>query len=72
LYVYFRHNDKETIMVVMNNDEKETKTVDKNRYDEFLGKYASAKDVVSGLPVTDLSAITVPPKSALILELIKP
>ena len=27
LYVYFRYNDKESVMVVLNNSDKETRTI---------------------------------------------
>jgi neopullulanase len=69
VYVYFRYDDKETVMVALNNNEKETKTIDKVRYSEFLNKYTSGKEILSGQTLPNLSAITIPPKSAIIVEL---
>jgi glycosidase len=69
VYVYFRFNDKETVMVALNNDEKEYRTIKASRYSEFLQKFSSGKEIISGQTISDLSNILVPPKSAIILEL---
>jgi len=69
VYVYFRYNDRETVMVAMNNNEKETKTLKPGIYDEFLKKYNSGKEIISGKEIKDLTSISVEPKSALIIEL---
>lgn len=68
LYVYFRHNPEKTVMVAINNSDA-ARPVDRIRYAEFLNKYTGASDVLSGVRYDDLSGITVPAKSALILEL---
>jgi glycosidase len=69
VYVYFRFNEKETVMVALNNNETESKIIDKSRYSEFMGKYTSGKEIISGKALPDLNSITVPPKSAIIVEL---
>jgi glycosidase len=69
VYVYFRHNAESTVMVAINNNDKDAKTIDRARYIEFLGNFNSGTDVITGQKVTDLWNILIPPKSALILEL---
>lgn len=69
VYVYFRHNENETVMVALNNNENSSKTLDRKRYSEFLDHFTSGKDVISGQNYNDLSNITIQPKSAVIIEL---
>jgi glycosidase len=69
-YTYFRYNEKETVMVVLNNSDT-LKTIDAARFAEFLQPYRSGWDVTGNQPVADLSMISLPAKSALILELKK-
>lgn len=68
VYVYFRYNDKESVMVIINNS-NESKTFGTARFGESLKNYTSGTDVVSGKSVNVKSDITVEPKSALVLEL---
>lgn len=68
VYVYFRHNDKETVMVVINNN-TESKTIKTDRFRESIGSFKSGKDVLTEKSVTLANDITIEPKSVLILEL---
>ena len=68
IYVFFRYNAAETVMVVMNNNE-ETKTIETDRFKEFLSKRSSGMEIISGNSLDDLSKLTVPGKSAMIIEL---
>ena len=68
IYTYFRYNLKEAVMVVMNNNE-ESKTIETGRYNEFLKKYKSGTDVITGNPLNDLSKLTIQGKTAMIVEL---
>lgn len=68
VYVYFRHNDKESVMVMMNNN-TESKTIKTNRFAESTGGYKNGKDVLSGKLVSLMGDVTIEPKSVLILEL---
>ncbi len=68
IYTYFRYNEKEAVMVIMNNNE-ETKTIETGRYDEVLKKYKSGTDIITGTPVEDLAKLIVPGKTAMIVEL---
>lgn len=67
VYVYFRYDENETVMVVLNNSERK-QTLEKNRYLEMTGKYKQAKDILSG-KMFDTDNILVPAKSALVFEL---
>jgi|APTNR8051073442_1049403.scaffolds.fasta_scaffold00003_129 glycosidase len=69
-YVYFRYNESETVMVILNNN-KEAKTLDTKRFTERLTGYTSGKNIVTNETVTNLQNISLPAKSATILELKK-
>jgi hypothetical protein len=69
VYTYFRYNEKETVMVVLNNNETDAKTLDRSRYSEFLDNFQTGKDIITGQTINDLSNIVIQPKTALILEL---
>ncbi|MEI7726821.1 MAG: glycoside hydrolase family 13 protein [Bacteroidota bacterium] len=68
IYIYFRYNEKSTVMVVMNNNE-ETKTIETRRFNEFLKKFKSGTEIISGNSLNDLSKLTIPAKSVIIIEL---
>jgi glycosidase len=70
IYTYFRYNSESTVMVVMNNNE-ERKIHETGRYSEILKNFKSGREIISGNQVTDLSKLTIPAKSALIIELKK-
>lgn len=69
VYVYFRHSDKGAVMIVLNN--KYQQTISTKRYQEILGQYKSALDVMEGTTISDLNQLELQPKSILILELKK-
>jgi glycosidase len=71
VYVYFRYDDKECVMVAINNSGKEMKAISSERYEECLGKYNYAKNVITGETINYLDAFTLAPKSVLVLELKK-
>ncbi len=68
LYVYFRYNNNESVMVILNTN-KEDKILKTDRFVESLQGFTSGKDVLSGNTVTDLNNIVVPAKTSMILEL---
>lgn len=68
MYVYFRYNDKEKVMVVLNNNES-TQTLKTDRFSEMMENYTSGKEVISGKTYTDMKSLDVPAKSAMIIEL---
>jgi len=68
IYTYFRYTVKNTVMVVMNNNE-DTKTITTSRYNEFLSRHKSGTEIISGDVLNDISKLTIPGKSVLIVEL---
>ncbi len=68
VYVYFRQYENETVMVVMNNNETE-KSVQTDRYSEFLRMFRTGKEIISGEAIDDLSSLALPGKSVKIIEL---
>ena len=68
LYVYFRHDDKQTVMCVMNTNEKELE-VDFTKYAEAYKKYTSAKSVTSDQEFSLNSKWQIGPKQMWVLEL---
>ncbi len=68
IYEFFRYNDKETIMVIINNNETE-QTLKTDRFAESLKTYTSGADVMTGVKYDLTSSIILPKESALILEL---
>lgn len=73
IYVYFRtlEKEKQSVMVIINNNEKYEKSITTNRYDENLKGFKRGKDVLSGSIINDLGKIEVPAKSVKIIELMK-
>ncbi len=68
IYTYFRYNSHSTVMVVMNNNE-EQKIDETTRYGEILKNFNSGRDIISGNTITDLSKLTIPGKSVMVIEL---
>ncbi|MCK4568981.1 MAG: glycoside hydrolase family 13 protein [Bacteroidales bacterium] len=69
IYVYFRLNDTETLMVVLNNNDKPVKMPALDRFDECLKGERKAFEVTRQMKIEDISTILVPSKSSLILEI---
>jgi glycosidase len=68
VYVYFRYNSNETVMVLLNNS-NETHKINTNRFKENIKNFKTGKDVISELTFDITNEINVEPKSVLILEL---
>jgi glycosidase len=68
LYVYFRYNEKESVMVILNTN-TENKTLNTGRFAESLQGFTSAKEIMTGATLIDLNNIVVPAKTSMILEL---
>ena len=69
IYVYFRYDNQKTVMVVYNSSDKE-QTTTTERYFERIQGAKRAKNVITDETV-DLSSLTIPGKSTLVLELVK-
>ena len=68
VYVYFRYNQQQTVMVILNNG-YQPKVLDTVRFNEFLGDKKSGIDIITGKAVEGLSKIQLSPRSAMIIEL---
>jgi glycosidase len=69
LYVYFRYNDKESVMVVLNNSDKDTRTITRERYAEAMKGFTRGTEIITGTTINDLSSFGIAPKTAMIIEL---
>lgn len=68
IYVYFRYNDESTVMVVINNNQKDIQ-LDLYKYKERIDGYTTAIDVISESQYKLDQHLNVSSKSALVLEL---
>lgn len=68
VYVYFRYNEKESVMVVINNNEKE-QSLDLKRFAESLNNIKKGKDIISGKELTLQNSLTIPSKTSMVIEL---
>ena len=68
VYVYFRYNEAESVMVIINNS-NEKQTFKTNRFQENINNYKTGKDVLSNSTFDLKDDITVEAKSILVLEL---
>jgi len=67
IYVYFRYDDKKTIMVILNTNDKK-QTINTSRYNEMLTGFSKAIDIITG-EIIGLGKIEIKKNSILILEL---
>ncbi|TNF42206.1 MAG: alpha-amlyase, partial [Bacteroidetes bacterium] len=68
-YVYFRYSNDESVMVVLNNNEKESRTIHGENYAESIEGFTEGTDIISGRKIEDLGSFTIAPKTAMIIEL---
>ena len=68
VYTYFRYNNNQTVMVVMNTANNE-KTIHPDRFAERTKGFATAKNIVSGTTAKLNSEWTIPGKTIWIMEL---
>ena len=68
VYVYFRHNDKETVMVVINNA-PDSQKLNLTRFQENIKSFTSGNDILSGKTIDLKTELAIDGKSAMILEL---
>ncbi|WP_396155614.1 glycoside hydrolase family 13 protein [Flavobacterium sp.] len=68
VYVYFRYNQSESVMVIINNS-IDSQTFKTNRFSESIQNHLGGKDIFSGKIIDLNNEITIEGKSALVLEL---
>src|SRR5699024_4874321 len=59
IYVYFRYDDKETVMIIVNSNETEEDLKTK-RFIERTKGFQSARNVITGTHLTNINTISVP------------
>ena len=72
IYVYFRYNENESVMVILNN-KKEKQTLKLDRFTESIKGFTSGKEIISEqiLPINTKDEITIDGKTSMIIELRK-
>ncbi len=69
VYAFFRYDDLDTIMVIMNKSEEPVR-LEAARFEEMLGDANRAVDVISGRYYNVERALNLEPRSVLVLELL--
>lgn len=70
VYVYFRYNNNEVVMVMLNRNET-VKKVDTKRFVEITNGYKNGKEIITSKEISNISEIIIPAKTAMIIELQK-
>ncbi len=70
VFTYFRYNEKESVMVMLNNNDKDQQ-VDLKRFEESLQGFSKGKEVMSGKEWLLQNSIVIPARSSLVIELKK-
>ncbi|MCU7613377.1 glycoside hydrolase family 13 protein [Chryseobacterium sp. GMJ5] len=70
VYVYFRYNDTERVMTIINNN-PEAQVLNLKRFSEGLKSFTKGKDIISDKEISLENTLSVPAKTAWIIELNK-
>jgi molybdopterin biosynthesis enzyme len=70
IYVYFRYNNDEVVMVMLNKNETEKKVTTK-RFSEITNGYQKGREIITSKEILNISEILIPAKTAMIIELQK-
>ncbi len=70
VYVYFRYNENQTVMVVVNSN-KTSKILKTERFSERINSFTNAENIITHEKIADLHTVSVPAHSTTILELKK-
>ncbi|WP_374459607.1 glycoside hydrolase family 13 protein [Chryseobacterium taeanense] len=68
VFVYFRYNEKESVMVILNNNETE-QTLDLKHFAESLKGFSKGKDIISDKDFSLQNNLTIPAKTSMVIEL---
>lgn len=71
VYVYFRVLNNKAVMVLMNNNDNDSKTINTERFAEVMTSFTKGQNIENGQVLSSLKEIEVPAKSAMIIELTK-
>ena len=67
-YVYFRYDDSDKVMVILNKNDKDT-SLDLGRFDQVLKGGEKGKDIISGNMVVLNEALSVPANTPMIIDI---
>jgi hypothetical protein len=70
LYVYFRYDDKGTVMVATNATDKPV-AMPTARFSERMSGFTKARNVLTNETLASVTTVQVPAKTALVLELMR-
>ncbi|RIA10197.1 glycosidase [Flavobacteriaceae bacterium MAR_2010_72] len=70
VYIYFRYNDEQKIMVILNKNSNSV-SLDINRYKEMVNNNFVAKEVISNQVLHINNSLEIPAKTSMILEIEK-
>jgi neopullulanase len=70
VYVYFRHDDAKTVMVVLSQNDN-AQTISAARFAEITRGFTKGKNILDDSIVSDLQQIAVPAKSVQVIELMR-
>lgn len=68
VYIYFRYNDKEKVMILLNKNEKDV-TLDMKRYNEMIPEKFKAKEIISDKQIEVKNSLKISAKTAMVLEI---
>ena len=68
IYTYFRYNDDEVVMIMLNSNETD-KTAATKRFSEITNGYQKGKEIITSKEISNIAEIKVPAKSVMIIEL---
>lgn len=68
VYVYFRYNDKNRVMVIINNNAEE-QTLDLKKYAEGIQGSTSGKGIISGKDIQLNETLSIPAQDAMLIQL---
>lgn len=68
VYVYFRYTEKQKVMVLLNKNTEQV-NLDVKRYSQMISNKFKAKDIISDRQILVEDNLTIPPKTAMILEI---
>jgi glycosidase len=70
VFVYFRYDTRQTVMVIMNQNDKEME-LNTARFAERINGFTRTRNVVDGRTEAIIGKLKVPAKTTLVLELVK-
>lgn len=68
VYVYFRYNDTDAVMVIINNNQ-DARKLDMSRFEQGLQRFTSGTDILTGKTVNISDSITIEGKTPMVIEL---